>query len=35
MTVEERCSENQPRNRTIGVVAIAEMSYWEPFSFVP
>lgn len=35
MTVEERCSENQPRNRTIGVVAIAEMSYWEPFYFVP
>ncbi|MDH6195503.1 hypothetical protein M2272_002143 [Mycobacterium frederiksbergense] len=35
MTVEERCPDNQPRNRTIGVVAIAEMSYWEPFYFVP
>ncbi|BBX26324.1 hypothetical protein [Mycolicibacterium alvei] len=35
MTVEERCPDKQPRNRTIGVVAIAEMSYWEPFYFVP
>ncbi|MCG7609672.1 hypothetical protein BA059_05210 [Mycolicibacterium sp. (ex Dasyatis americana)] len=35
MTVEARCPDKQPLNRTIGVVAIAEMSYWEPFYFVP
>jgi hypothetical protein len=35
MTVEERCPDKPPRNRTLGVVAVAEMSYWEPFYFVP
>ena len=35
MTVNERCPHQRTRNRTIGVVAVAEMSYWEPFYFVP
>ena len=33
-TVEERCSGRSPRTRELGVVAIADMGYWEPFYFV-
>jgi len=33
MTVDERCSATI-RTRVLGVMAIAEMSYWEPFYFV-
>lgn len=32
-TVEERCAGQSPRTRELGVVAIAEMGYWEPFYF--
>lgn len=34
-TIEERCPGRSPRTREIGVVAIAEMGYWEPFYFAP
>lgn len=34
MTVEERCPDRGARNRVLGVIAIAEMSYWEPSYFV-
>lgn len=33
MTVSERCSATA-RTRVLGVMAIAEMSYWDPFYFV-
>lgn len=33
MTVGEQCSTTT-RSRVLGVMAIAEMSYWEPFYFV-
>jgi len=33
ITVDERCSAT-PRTRVLGVMAIAEMSYWDPFYFV-
>lgn len=33
-TVEERCPGRSPRTRELGVVAIADMGYWEPFYFV-
>lgn len=33
-TVEERCPGQASRTRELGVVAIAEMGYWEPFYFV-
>lgn len=32
-TVEERCPGQSLRTRELGVVAIAEMGYWEPFYF--
>ena len=32
-TVEERCPGQASRTRELGVVAIAEMGYWEPFYF--
>ena len=35
MSVEETCLNQSPRSRTVGVVAIPEMSYWEPFYFAP
>lgn len=34
-TVEERCPGQASRTRELGVVAIAEMGYWEPFYFAP
>lgn len=34
-TVEERCPGQSPHPRELGVVAIAEMGYWEPFYFAP
>lgn len=34
MTVGEQCPQVEPRSRTLGVVAVAEMSYWEPYYFV-
>lgn len=33
ITVDERCSATT-RTRVLGVLAIAEMSYWDPFYFV-
>lgn len=33
ITVDERCSATT-RTRVLGVMAIAEMSYWDPFYFV-
>jgi hypothetical protein len=33
--VEELCPEQASRTRELGVVAIAEMGYWEPFYFAP
>ncbi|WNG83711.1 hypothetical protein C6A86_008670 [Mycobacterium sp. ITM-2016-00316] len=33
VTVEERCLGQASRTRELGVVAIAEMGYWEPFYF--
>ena len=33
ITVNEQCS-GKTRTRVLGVVSIAEMSYWEPFYFV-
>jgi len=33
MTVNEQCSATA-RTRVLGVIAIAEMSYWDPFYFV-
>lgn len=35
MTVGEQCPQEEPRSRTLGVVAVAEMSYWEPYYFMP
>ncbi|MCB9441102.1 MAG: hypothetical protein H6523_12750 [Mycolicibacterium sp.] len=32
MTVEEQCSASY-QSRVLGVVAIAEMGYWDPYSF--
>lgn len=32
-TVEERCPGQSLRTRELGVVAIAEVGYWEPFYF--
>ncbi|KRD14196.1 hypothetical protein ASE48_04035 [Mycobacterium sp. Root265] len=34
-TVEEWCPGQSPHTRELGVVAIAEMGYWEPFYFAP
>lgn len=34
-TVEERCPGQASRTRELGIVAIAEMGYWEPFYFAP
>lgn len=34
MTVEEECTGRQTQTQKIGVVAIADMGYWEPFYFV-
>ncbi|MGV0744857.1 hypothetical protein [Mycolicibacterium sp. XJ870] len=34
MTVEERCPGGGSRNRVLGVIAIADMSYWQPSYFV-
>lgn len=31
MTVEQHCPAGQPRTRVLGVMAVAEMGYWEPF----
>jgi hypothetical protein len=33
MTVNELCSATT-RTRALGVMAIVEMSYWDPFYFV-
>jgi hypothetical protein len=33
--VEELCPGQASRTRELGVVAIAEMGYWEPFYFAP
>jgi hypothetical protein len=33
MTVEEQCRPSHP-SRVLGVVAIAEMGYWDPYSFI-
>ncbi len=34
MTVKEFCAGQPTQTRDIGVVAIAEMGYWEPYHFV-
>ncbi len=34
MVVDEMCPGSPPRPRTIGVIAIADMSYWDPVAFV-
>lgn len=34
MTVEEACTGRQTQTRNIGVMAVAEMGYWEPHYFV-
>lgn len=33
--VDTRCPGKPSRSRVLGVVAIAEMGYWEPFHFAP
>ncbi len=32
-TVEEKCPGQASRSRDIGVLAIVDMGYWEPYSF--
>ncbi|WP_142386843.1 hypothetical protein [Mycobacterium hubeiense] len=34
MVVDEQCPTQQPRQRTIGVIAAANMGYWNPMAFV-
>lgn len=34
MTVEQLCPGQQPSTRVLGVMAVAEMGYWEPSHFV-
>lgn len=34
MVVDEQCPGQQPRQRTIGVIAAANMGYWNPMAFV-
>ncbi|WP_157890529.1 hypothetical protein [Mycolicibacterium goodii] len=34
MTVEQQCAGRQATTRKIGVIAIADMGYWNPFYFV-
>ncbi len=34
MTVHQRCPAGLPLARTIGVIAVAEMGYWDPLYFV-
>lgn len=34
MRVDQHCRTGPPRPRTIGVMAVAEMGYWDPLYFV-